>query len=68
MKTNQETDLNRFNELVELVNSTKKDFQKFYQKGNKSAGVRLRKSMQDIRFLAKEIRFEIQDMNESFED
>lgn len=70
MKSNsesQEEQLRRYNELLELVNSTKKDFTKFYIKGNKSAGVRLRKHMQDIRSLAKTIRFEVQSINSNEE-
>ncbi len=58
----------RFNELIDLINSTKRDFEKFYKKGNRSAGVRLRKSMQDIRSLAKTIRFEVQSINAAGED
>jgi hypothetical protein len=36
------------------------DFEKFYGKGNKAAGTRVRKGMQDLKVLAQEIRTEVQ--------
>lgn len=53
--------MERFNELQSLVNACEKDFQKFYIKGNKEAGIRLRKQMQALRSLAKTIRNEVQE-------
>jgi hypothetical protein len=52
--------MQRFNELVELVQSFEKDFEKFYVKNNKSAGTRLRKQMNDLKKKAQEIRVEVQ--------
>ncbi|MBI5648045.1 MAG: histone H1 [Ignavibacteriae bacterium] len=52
--------MNRFNELVELVQSFEKDFEKFFVKGNKSAGTRVRKHMNELKRKAQEIRNEIQ--------
>jgi hypothetical protein len=54
--------MSRFNELVELVQSFEKDFIKFYDKGNKSAGTRVRKSMNDLKRKAQEIRKEVQEI------
>jgi hypothetical protein len=34
---------------------------KFYEKGNKAAGTRLRKGMQELKKLAQEIRVEVQE-------
>jgi len=45
------------------VESFEKDFHKFYNKGSKAAGIRLRKDMQIIRIFAKEIRNEVQRIN-----
>lgn len=36
------------------------DFSKFYDKGNKAAGTRVRKGMQDLKELAQSIRLEVQ--------
>jgi len=54
--------MGRFEELKELLNSFEKDFIKFYEKGNKSAGTRVRKHMNELRRKAQEIRKEIQEM------
>ncbi len=52
--------MDRFNELKALVESFEADFEKFYVKGNKSAGVRVRKAMNELKKKAQEIRLEVQ--------
>ena len=37
------------------------DMEKFYEKGNKSAGTRIRKAMQELKKLAQEVRQDVQD-------
>ncbi len=54
--------MGRYNELHELLNSFEKDFSKFYEKGNKSAGTRVRKHMNELKRKAQEIRMEVQSM------
>jgi hypothetical protein len=54
--------MSRYSELVDLVHSFEKDFIKFYDKGNKSAGTRVRKSMNDLKRKAQEIRKEVQEV------
>lgn len=54
--------MSRFTELVELVQSFEKDFIKFYDKGNKSAGTRVRKHMNDLKRKAQEVRKEVQEI------
>lgn len=51
-----------YNNLFELVSELHKDVEKFHVKGNDSAGVRIRKAMQDLKALAQDIRDEIQDI------
>jgi hypothetical protein len=51
---------NRFDELKNMVMSLEDDFSKFYDKGNKAAGTRVRKGMQDLKELAQSIRLEVQ--------
>jgi Histone H1-like protein Hc1 len=51
---------NRFDELKNMVISLEDDFSKFYEKGNKAAGTRVRKGMQDLKELAQSIRVEVQ--------
>ncbi len=54
--------MSRFNELKDLLSGFEKDFEKFYVKGNKSAGTRVRKHMNELRRKAQEIRKEIQEI------
>jgi F0F1-type ATP synthase beta subunit len=50
-----------FEKLRELVNSMEEDVTKFYEKGNSSAGTRVRVALQGIKKLAQEFRTEIQE-------
>lgn len=54
--------VSRFQELKDLLATFEKDFIKFYEKGNKSAGTRVRKSMNDLKRKAQEIRKEVQEI------
>jgi hypothetical protein len=54
--------MNRLQELKELLGTFEKDFVKFYEKGNKSAGTRVRKHMNELKRKAQEIRTEVQDI------
>ncbi len=54
--------MSRFSELVDLVHSFEKDFIKFYDKGNKSAGTRVRKAMNELKRKAQEVRKEVQEV------
>ena len=60
--------MERFHELVALIQSFEKDFEKFYVKGNKSAGTRVRKHMNDLKRKAQEIRNDIQSIKKSDTD
>jgi hypothetical protein len=48
--------------LKSLVHSLDEDMKKFTEKGNKAAGGRIRKAMQEIKTLAQAIRVEVQEM------
>ncbi len=50
-----------FSQLKKLIIELEPDILKFYQKGNKSAGVRIRKCMQDVKTLAQDVRKEVLD-------
>lgn len=52
--------MSRYSEIIELVQSFEKDFVKFYEKGNKSAGTRVRKHMNELKKKAQDIRKEVQ--------
>lgn len=59
--------MNRYDELLELVKSYEADFQKFYEKNNKSAGTRLRKHMNELKKFAQDVRMEVQTIKKSEE-
>ena len=54
-----------YEQLKELVASMESDANAFHNKGNKSAGTRLRKSLQEIKSLSQEYRKEIQESKNS---
>ena len=50
-----------YSDLKSIVENAEDDFKKFYEKGNKAAGTRVRKAMQDIKAKAQEIRADVQE-------
>ena len=54
--------MNRLQELRDLLLTFEKDFVKFYEKGNKSAGTRVRKHMNELKRKAQEVRKEVQEI------
>jgi hypothetical protein len=57
--------MEKFNELESLVASMKEDITKFYEKSNKAAGVRVRKTLQDVKAIAQAIRVEISEQKKA---
>ena len=57
--------MEKFNELEALVASMKDDVTKFYEKGNKAAGVRIRKALQEVKALAQVIRVDISEQKKA---
>ena len=51
--------MNRTEELTLMVETFNEDYTKFIEKGNKTAGTRARKTLQEIRNWAKDVRMEI---------
>lgn len=54
-----------YNKIVELVEAMKADADKFFDKGNKSAGTRVRTQCQELKKLAQELRIEVQEAKKS---
>lgn len=54
--------MSRFDEIKNLIGSFEEDMDKFYNKGNKAAGTRARKGLQQLRKLSQDVRLEIQDI------
>jgi hypothetical protein len=55
--------MEKFNDLKELIAGLEEDANKFYDKGNKAAGVRLRKGLQEIRTLSQALRQDVSAKN-----
>lgn len=53
--------MSRYDEMNELLDQLEPDITKFYEKGNKAAGTRARKTLQEVKKKAQEIRMEIQE-------
>lgn len=53
--------MNKFNEIKATIDSITIDVEKFYEKGNKAAAVRIRKAMQDVKKLAQDLRIDVQE-------
>jgi hypothetical protein len=52
-----------YEQMKELLEEIQPDMEKFYDKGNKAAGTRIRKAMQTLKALAQDQRVEISEMN-----
>jgi hypothetical protein len=53
--------MQKYEEIKALIASIDSDVDKFYNKGNKSAGTRIRKAMQDLKKLAQDLRVDVQE-------
>lgn len=54
-----------YNKLIELLEESVKDAKKAYEKENVSAGIRVRKLMQEVKDLAQQVRKEIADIRKN---
>jgi len=54
-----------FAKIKEIVTSIDEDIEKFYDKGNKSAGIRARVGLQDIKKIAQQIRLDISEVRKT---
>lgn len=52
--------MDKYKALQEFLATLQEDFSKFYERENFAAGTRIRKAMQDVKRMAKEIRDEVQ--------
>lgn len=57
--------MSRYDEMKELMDQLQPDISKFYKKGNKAAGTRARKTLQEMKQKAQDIRMEIQEWKNS---
>lgn len=59
VKNKNKENMEKFNELKVLIAGLEDDATKFYDKGNKAAGTRVRKTCQDIKNLCQDIRVNV---------
>ena len=57
--------MEKFEELKAKVAEIEAEAEKFYDKGNKAAGTRLRKGLQEIKNLSQEIRVNVSEMKKT---
>lgn len=57
--------MSKFEELRDFVVELESDFNKFYEDGNKAAGTRVRKAMQQLKAMAQDIRVDVQERKTS---
>ena len=55
------TETNLLEELIALLENTRDDHEKFFERGNNAAGTRVRKVMQEVKTLAQDLRLEVQE-------
>lgn len=56
--------MEKINEIKAMLDDMGKDLEKFYSKGQNSAGTRLRKSLNEIRKKCQEMRNDIQNIRQ----
>jgi hypothetical protein len=59
--------MEKFNELRELLNEMEADVNKTFNKRNKSASIRVRKQLQEVKRLAQEMRLDISNYRKEWE-
>jgi archaellum component FlaC len=57
--------MEKINEIKQMLEDMGKDLEKFYTKGQNSAGTRLRKALNEVRKKCQEMRNEIQSIRQS---
>lgn len=51
-----------YQQMLQLLQDLQPEIDKFYQKGNKSAGTRIRKAMQELKSIAQDQRSQISEL------
>jgi hypothetical protein len=58
--SNNENTPNALDDMINLLESVRTDYNKFYNQGNSSAGTRVRKAMQQVKTSAHDVRTHVQ--------
>jgi hypothetical protein len=57
--------MEQLEQLQEIIDAARVDAQKFFDSGNKAAGTRLRKHMQNIKSIAQDMRVMVSESNKT---
>lgn len=57
--------MDSYNKLIEILEEARKDASKAYEKENVSAGIRVRKLMQEVKDLAQDVRKELAEIRKN---
>lgn len=60
--------MKQFDDLQKHIEALKDDFEKFYDKENQAAGLRVRKGMQELKVMAQQIRVEVKDKRDAYQE
>ncbi|MEM7383097.1 MAG: histone H1 [Bacteroidota bacterium] len=60
--------MRQFDVIQKHVENLKEDFEKFYGRGNKAAGGRVRKGMQELKEMAQEVRVDVKNRKDVSKD
>ena len=55
------TETNLLEQMITLLEETRDDHDRFFERSNNAAGTRVRKTMQEVKTLAQELRVEVQE-------
>ena len=55
------TEMNLLEQMITLLEEARDDHERFFDRGNNAAGTRVRKTMQEVKTLAQELRVEVQE-------
>tara|TARA_R110002020_G_scaffold405516_1_gene615544 strand:+ start:20 stop:208 length:189 start_codon:yes stop_codon:yes gene_type:complete len=55
------TETNLLEQMITLLEETRDDHDKFFDRNNNAAGTRVRKTMQEVKAMAQELRVEVQE-------
>tara|TARA_R110000824_G_scaffold70902_6_gene181800 strand:+ start:2752 stop:2949 length:198 start_codon:yes stop_codon:yes gene_type:complete len=58
---NDETTPTTLDNMIELLTNVRRDYDSFYSSGNNAAGTRIRKTMQEVKTTAQDIRVHVQE-------
>ena len=54
--------MDKYQQLVDFVQSLEVDFHKFYEKGQAAAGTRVRKGLSELRKMCQDVRKDVQEV------